>query len=239
MKRCIWQRTSSARSTGRRRSRFGMHGDASLPKTAGASVKVFSPARPHENVSRRGGDIARGSVVVRGGEVLTPAKIGAVAAIGLAHVSVFDKPRVALLTSGDEVIPPGKPIRPGQVYDINSNTMAGVVRENGGEAVLLGRVRDRLEPLRSALRKGLASDMVVFSGGSSVGERDMVVDVMQSMGDVLFHGIAIKPGRPTALGRVNGKPVLGMPGNPTSCLSNCYVLLAPMLRRMARLPPPM
>jgi len=136
------------------------------------------------------------------------------------------------------VIPPGRPIRPGQVYDINSNTMAGVVRENGGEAVLLGRVRDRLEPLRSALRKGLASDMVVFSGGSSVGERDMVVDVMQSMGDVLFHGIAIKPGRPTALGRVDGKPVLGMPGNPTSCLSNCYVLLAPMLRRMARLPPP-
>jgi len=204
----------------------------------GTTVKVFSPARPHENVSRRGGDIARGSVVVRGGEVLTPAKIGAVAAIGLAHVSVFEKPRVALLTSGDEVIPPGKPIRPGQVYDINSNTMAGVVRENGGEAVLLGRVRDRLEPLRSALRKGLASDMVVFSGGSSVGERDMVVDVMQSMGDVLFHGIAIKPGRPTALGRVNGKPILGMPGNPTSCLSNCYVLLAPMLRRMARLPPP-
>ncbi len=201
-------------------------------------VKIFSPVRPRENVSERGGDIARGSVVVRGGEVLTPAKIGAVAAIGLARVRVFEKPRVALLTSGDEVIPPGKPIRAGQVYDINSNTMAGVVRENGGEAVLLGRVRDRLEPLRSALKKGLASDLVVFSGGSSVGERDMVIDVMQSMGDVLFHGIAVKPGRPTALGRVDGKPVLGMPGNPTSCLSNCYVLLAPMLRRMARLPPP-
>jgi molybdenum cofactor synthesis domain-containing protein len=203
----------------------------------GGTVKVFSPVRPRENVSRRGADIARGSVVVRRGDVLTPAKIGAAAAIGLPRVRLFAKPRVAILATGDEVIPPGGPIRAGQVYDINSNTIASVVRENGGEAVLLGRVGDRLEALRSALWKGLASDLVVASGGSSVGEKDMIIDALQSMGDLLFHGIAMKPGRPTALGRVEGKPVLGMPGNPTSCLSNCYTILAPMLRRVARLPP--
>ncbi len=202
----------------------------------GDAVKVYSPVHPGESVSGRGEDIARGSVVVRAEELLTPAKVGALAAIGKARVRVYARPRVSVLTTGDEVIPPGKPIRAGQVYDINSHTMASVVRENGGEPVILGRVPDRLESLRAALRKALANDLVVFSGGSSVGEKDMVIDVLRSMGDVLFHGIAVKPGKPTVLGRVDGKAVLGMPGYPTSCLSNCYLILAPMLRRMARLP---
>src|SRR3989475_451612 len=202
----------------------------------GDLVTIYSPVHPGEHVSGRGEDIARQSLVVREGEVLTPAKVGALAAIGLARASVYAKPRVSILTTGDEVVPPG-PIRAGQVYDINSQTMASVVRENGGEPVLLGRVSDRLESLRSALKKAIRNDLVVFSGGSSVGEKDIVVDVLRSMGDLLFHGIAVKPGKPTVLGRVHGKAVLGMPGYPTSCLSNCYMILAPMLRRMARLPP--
>jgi molybdenum cofactor synthesis domain-containing protein len=124
------------------------------------------------------------------------------------------------------------------VFDINSNTMASVVCENGGEPVLLGRVPDRLDALKAAVRKAVAADLVLFSGGSSVGEKDMIIDVLCSMGDLLFHGIAVKPGKPTVLGLVSGKAVLGMPGYPTSCLSNCYMLLVPMLRKMARLPPP-
>lgn len=203
----------------------------------GDLVKIYSPVHPGEHVSRRGEDIRNGSVVVRAGEVLTPAKVGALAAIGLPRVRVYAKPRVSILTTGDEVIEPGKPIRAGQVYDINANTMASVVRENGGDPIQLGRVADRLEALRAAVRKGLANDLVVLSGGSSVGEKDMIIDVLRSMGDLLFHGIAVKPGKPTVLGRVDGKAVLGMPGYPTSCLSNCYMILAPMLRRMARLPP--
>ena len=203
----------------------------------GDLVKVYSPVHPGGNVTGRGEDIERGSVVVRAGEFLTPAKVGALAAIGLPRVRVFARPRVSILTTGDEVVPPGRPIRAGQVYDINSHTMASVVRENGGDPVRFGRVSDRLDALRSALRKAIGNDLVVFSGGSSVGEKDMVIDVLRSMGDLLFHGIAVKPGKPTVLGRVNGKAVLGMPGYPTSCLSNCYMLLAPMLRRMARLSP--
>jgi molybdopterin molybdotransferase len=159
------------------------------------------------------------------------------AAVGLARVRVYAKPRVSVLVNGDEVIPPGRPVRPGQVYDINSSTIASVVRENGGEPIVLGRVADRLAAIRSALRKALANDMIVLSGGSSVGEKDLTIDVLESTGELLFHGIAVKPGRPTALARVEEKAVLGMPGNPTSCLSNCYILLAPMLRRLARLPP--
>src|SRR5207245_735482 len=115
-------------------------------------------------------------------------------------------------------------------------TIASVVLENGGEPILFGRVSDRLEALRAAVRKAIVHDLLVVSGGSSVGEKDLLIDVVGSMGDVLFHGIAVKPGKPTILGRVDGKAVLGMPGNPTSCLSNGYVILAPMLRRMARLP---
>ena len=202
------------------------------------AVKVYRPVHPRENVSGRGEDIRKGSLVVRSGEWLTPAKVGALAAIGRDRVSVFAKPRVAILTTGNEVVPPGKPIRPGQVYDINANTMSSVVREHGGEPILLGRVGDRLDALREALGRAVKEDLVVFSGGSSVGEKDMIIDVLRSMGELLFHGVAVKPGKPTVLGRVEGKPVLGMPGYPTSCLSNCYLMLAPMLRRMARLPPP-
>ena len=203
----------------------------------GNIVRIFVPVRPGSSVAAKGSDIRQGSFVVRPGDSLTPAKIGALAAIGLDRVRVYRRPRVAILTTGNEVVPPGQPIRAGQVYDINSNTIATVVRENGGEPILLGRVADRPGPLRSSLRKALANDLVVCSGGSSVGEKDIVVDVLRTMGDVLFHGVAVRPGKPTALAHVDGIPVLGMPGFPTSCLSNCYVILAPMLRRMARLPP--
>ncbi len=201
-------------------------------------VRVFRPVRPRENVSARGSDIRKGSLVLAAGERLTPAKVGALAAIGRDSVRVYARPRVALLGTGDEVVPPGTRLGPGQVYDINSYTMAGAVREAGGEPVPRGRVGDRLEDLRAALEAAAKEDVVVFSGGSSVGERDLILDVLRSAGELLFHGVAIKPGRPTILGHVAGTPVLGMPGNPTSCLSNCYVLLAPMLRRMARLPAP-
>ncbi|MEK6851217.1 MAG: gephyrin-like molybdotransferase Glp [Candidatus Thermoplasmatota archaeon] len=200
-------------------------------------VRVHTPVHPGENVSPQGEDIRRGEAVVRAGDLLTPAKIGAVAAVGRDDVDVFAKPRVAILTTGDEVVPPGRAIRPGQVYDINAHTMACAVRESGGEPVLLGRVPDRMAALRAAVRNSPDYDLMLFSGGSSVGEKDMIIDALQAEGEVRFHGVAVKPGKPTVLGVVRGTPVLGMPGYPTSCLSNCYMLLAPMLRRMARLPP--
>ncbi len=203
----------------------------------GNVVRVYSPVHPGENVSRKGEDIRKDEVVVHAGEFLTPAKVGAIAAIGAKDVEVYARPRVAILTTGDEVVPPGGKIRPGQVYDINAHTMASVVREAGGEPVLLGRVADRLEALKAAIRRAARHDLVVFSGGSSVGEKDMIIDVLQAMGEVRFHGVAVKPGKPAVLGVVRGKAVLGMPGYPTSCLSNCYMMLAPMLRTIARLPP--
>jgi len=102
--------------------------------------------------------------------------------------------------------------------------------------VVLPSVTDTIEALSAAIDTGLAEDVLVFSGGSSVGERDLILDVLKARGEVIFHGVAVKPGKPTVFGRVAGKAVLGMPGYPTSCLSNGYMLLVPMLRRMARLP---
>lgn len=204
-------------------------------RTEGDRVEVLAPVVPGENVSPRGEDIERGAVVVRAGDVLTPGKIGALAAIGAGKVRVYAKPQVGILTTGDEIVRPGARIRAGQVYDINSQTLATLVREQGGEPHTVGRARDDLISLRAAVRRAAAyADLVVVSGGSSVGAKDLLVDVLD---EVLFHGIAVKPGRPTALGRLGRTVVLGMPGYPTSCLSNGYILLAPMVRRMARLPP--
>jgi len=199
-------------------------------------VQVLGPVHPGEHISRQGEDILQGSVVIRPGERLTPAKIGSLTAIGLSRVRVYARPRVAILATGNEVLAPGRKIRPGQVYDINSYTLAAVVAQNGGEPVRRPGVADTLPALRSALRSAVKEDLVVFSGGSSVGEKDMIMDVLQDMGELLFHGIAVKPGKPTALGKIGKTAVLGMPGYPTSCLSNAYMILVPMLRKMARLP---
>src|SRR2546427_5495019 len=115
--------------------------------------------------------------------------------------------------------------------------MVPVAPGRGAAPVSLGRAPDKRGGRRAAIRKAARHDLVVFSGGSSVGEKDMIIDVLREMGEVRFHGVAVKPGKPTVLGVVGGKAVLGMPGDPTSCLSNCYMMLAPMLRTIARIPP--
>ncbi len=203
----------------------------------GDRVSVHSPVHPGENVSVKGEDIEKGDMVVLKGDVLSPAKIGALAAVGARKVKVYRRPVVAVLTTGDEVIEPGGPIRPGQVYDINAFTLSTVVQDNGGEPKRFVNVHDDVKALRKALVEAAKCDLVVFSGGSSVGEKDLIIDVLGELGKLKFHGVAVKPGKPTVFGLVGKTPILGMPGYPTSCLSNAYMILVPMLRKMARLPP--
>jgi molybdopterin molybdotransferase len=202
----------------------------------GDEVRVFTPVYPGQNLGRRGADIQQGRVVLRDGALLTPSAVGAIAALGIASLEVYARPRVALLSTGNEIVEPGEPLPAGHIYDINRFTLAAIVRRHGGEPIVQPIAPDTLEDLNAAIDRGLASDLIVFSGGSSVGERDLIMDVLQARGTVRFHGIAVKPGKPTALGVIHGTPVLGMPGYPTSCLSNGYMLLVPLLRRMARLP---
>jgi molybdopterin molybdotransferase len=199
-------------------------------------VSVFAAVRPGQNIGRRGADITTGQTVLCEGEVLNASRIGALAALGRADVEVWARPSVAVLSTGNEIAPQGAPLGPGQIYDINRFTVSTVVADHGGVAVPVETARDTLPALHAALDECLRHDLIVFSGGSSVGERDLILDVIRERGEVRFHGIAVKPGKPTLFGHVQGTPVFGMPGYPTSCLSNAYILLVPALRRMARLP---
>jgi len=200
------------------------------------TIRVFAPVTPRQNIGWQGADIRKGQLVLLSGTPLNASRIGALAALGFTDVEVFAKPRVAVLSTGNEIVEPGQPLAPGQVYDINRFTVSAVVADNGGTPVAYRTAVDTLDDLSRAVDECLEQDVLVFSGGSSVGERDLILDVIAAKGEVLFHGVAVKPGKPTAFGRIAGKLVFGMPGYPTSCLSNAYILLAPALRRMARLP---
>jgi len=204
---------------------------------ASGAVQVFAGVEPGQNVGRQAADIRRGQVVLEAGTTLTPSRVGAIAALGLDDVAVFARPRVAILSTGNEIVEPGRPLEPGQIYDVNRFTLAAVIGDNGGEPIPYRTASDTIDDLRRAVDEAGKDDLLVFSGGSSVGERDLILDVLAARGEVIFHGIAVKPGKPTAFGRVAGKPFFGMPGYPASCLTNAYILLAPALRRMARLPP--
>ena len=201
------------------------------------SVSIRMAVRPGQNVTPRANDIKSGERLLGPGDLLTPSRLGVCAAAGRSHVDVYARPVVAMVSTGGEIVEPGQPLGPAQIYDINRFTLSAAVSMHGGVPKVLPPAPDNLDALTETLTEGTRSaDIFVFSGGSSVGERDLVLDAMRRAGEVIFHGIAVKPGKPTALGRVNGRPVLGMPGNPTSCLSNAYLLLVPMLRRTARLP---
>jgi molybdopterin molybdotransferase len=199
-------------------------------------VRVFTPVYPRQNVGRKGADIVRDQVVLRPGEVLNPSRIGALAALGALEVEVFGRPVVAILSTGNEIVDPGQELAPGQIYDINKFTLGTIIAEHGAIPVPCQTAQDTIDDLERAIDRCLTCDVLVFSGGSSVGERDLILDVIRRRGDILFHGIAVKPGKPTVFGVIEGKPVFGMPGYATSCLSNAYMLLVPALRRMARLP---
>jgi len=202
-------------------------------------VRIYTPVYPRQNVSQQGKDIPAGREVLRPGTLLSPSKIGVLAALGQAQVVVFARPVVAVLPSGNEIVPPGEPLAPGHIYDINSYTLAAVIQEHGGLPRLFPVMRDAVDDVRRSLQEAVGnSDLVVLSGGSSVGERDVMVEAVEGLGEVKFHGIAVKPGKPTLCGLIQGRLVLGMPGYPTSCLTNGYGLLVPVLRQMAQFPMP-
>ena len=204
---------------------------------AGDHVRVLTPVYPRQNVGRQGADIVVGQTVITRGDVLNPSRIGALAALGIADVEVFAKPTVAILSTGNEIADPGQELQPGQIYDINKFTLSTIIAEHGGVPMPFATAQDTIEALEGAIDAVASCDMLVFSGGSSVGERDLILDVIGRKGEIVFHGIAVKPGKPTVFGTINGKPMFGMPGYPTSCLSNAYMLLVPALRAMARLKP--
>ena len=203
----------------------------------GNDVKILKPVYPRANISPKGEDIEEGKVVIKAGEQLFPARIGALAALGRKKVEVYEKPRIAVVPTGTEIKEVGSSLEQGQIYDVNSYTLSSIINKNGAVPLRCKAVPDTNDELRNVTKNLLKQDMIVFSGGSSVGERDLLMSVIQEFGTVVFHGIQVKPGKPTLFALVAGKPVFGMPGYPTSCLINTYLLLVPAVRQMARLPP--
>ncbi len=201
------------------------------------AVKIFKAVYPRANTASEGEDIKKGELILKKNSLLKPAGIGVLASQGITGTKVYRKPAVAIMPTGHEVGAVGEKLGSEQVYDINSHTISAVVLNSGCLPYRLPITVDDPKELNSSLTKALENDAVVISGGSSVGERDLLYSILKERGEVLFHGIQVKPGKPTLFGIIDGKPVFGMPGYPTSCLINAYILLKPALRKLANLPP--
>lgn len=198
----------------------------------GPRLEIRRNIPPGENVTFAGTDMARGETVLRTGQQLTSRELGVLAAVGRDWVNVFLRPRVAILSTGDEIVTPGRPLPKGSVYDSNAAILGAAVEELGGEPVLLGVVPDDETHLESALRGALQFDAVVLSGGTSKGAGDLSYRIVARLGEpgVVAHGVALKPGKPICLAVVDGKPVVILPGFPTSAIFTFHEFVAPVLR---------
>jgi len=198
-------------------------------------IEILRPVAPGENVLQLGEDVQAGEAVLLRGSRLRAQEIGGLMALGHTSVRVVRAPRVAILSTGDEVVPPDAEPLPGQVRDVNTYTLAAIVAQAGGEPVLFGILPDQRATLAAAAREAHATcDAVLITAGSSVSSRDITSEVISGLGPpgVLVHGVALRPGKPTILAVCAGKPVIGMPGNPVSALVAARLFVAPLLRRM-------
>jgi molybdenum cofactor synthesis domain-containing protein len=200
----------------------------------GRSVRVFRPIPVGDRFSSPGHDFPRGKVLVRKGEELTATALGTLAACGIPSVTVWARPVVTIVPNGNELISPGTRERPGQIYESNNATLSSVILAAGGIPRPMPPLPDQPGKIEAALRRALrTSDLVLATGGSSVGERDHLPRILPKLGRLLFHGIAVRAGKPTLAAIADGKLVVGMPGHPTSCLVNMYWLVLPVLRKLA------
>lgn len=196
------------------------------------TIGVTRPVAPGENTIRRGDDLARGVLLLPRGQRLRSQDVGLLAAAGVGSVRVRRPIRVGIITTGDEVVPVEEAPGPGQVRDVNSYTLSGQVRECGAEPVVYGIIRDDFETLVAVVRRALdETEAVLISGGSSVGRRDFTVEVVAGLGSpgLLFHGLAVRPGKPTVGAVIGQKPVLGLPGHPVSAMVVFKLLMRPLL----------
>ena len=200
----------------------------------GSEIEVHRASGVGQNILLEGEDVQQGDIVLEPGTVLRPQEIGGLMALGMTSVSVAVSPRVGILSSGDEVVPPEMEPGPAQVRDINSHTLSAIIGRLGGKPILRGIVPDQHDALFEVVKQAhQEDDLIVITAGSSVSARDITGDVIQSLGEpgVLVHGISIKPGKPTILAIADDIPLIGLPGNPVSALVVGTLILAPLIRR--------
>jgi len=204
-------------------------------ETSNPEIEIFKSVADGENVIRIGEDVAKDQLVIPKGTVLRPAEIGGLMALGVTVLRVVSNVKVGLISTGDEVIEPNQRPRQGQVRDINTYTLGALIEKSGGVPVRYGIIGDDFELLKNVAAKALAEcDVVIITAGSSASTRDMTADVIRQLGQpgVLVHGINTRPGKPTILGACNGKPVIGLPGNPVSALVNGYLFVVPVIEKL-------
>ena len=200
-----------------------------------ASVSILKRAQRGENIRLAGENIAQGETIMRAGTVIRPAELGMLAAIGCAQVSVIRKPKVVILSSGDELIDVYQPLEPGKIRDTNSYTLAGLIRGAGALPLRLPIAQDSLDSIRALYRRALEidPDLIISTAGVSVGTADLVRIVMNELGDIDFWRINMRPGKPLAFGTMQGVPFFGLPGNPVSTMVTFEVLVRPALAKIA------
>ena len=204
-------------------------------KTVGKILEVWSPTTRWENVSRKGEDIKKGEIAVKTGTRLKPHHLGIIAAFGMSEVEVFQKPKVAVLATGNEIVRVGDKIRENKVFDSNRVVLTALCNELGAEVIDLGIARDDIEEISQKLNNGLRrADAVMTSGGTSVGGPDLVPEVAARIGKpgILVHGVAMRPGMPTGLAVVGKKPIILLPGNPVAVMLSFEVFGRPLISRM-------
>jgi molybdopterin molybdotransferase len=203
-------------------------------------VEISGTVEPGAHVRPRGGDVASGEIVVPAGVRLTPARLAATAAAGVGELACVRRPRVVVLATGSELVDPGRSLRPGQIYETNSLMLSTALIAAGAEVVAQPPVADDEDATRAALELGLSADVLVTSGGVSVGEHDLVRAVEQELGvEEVFWRVAMKPGKPVSFGVRGETLVFGLPGNPVSALVGCELFVKPALRALQGLADPL
>ncbi len=198
------------------------------------SIEIFSPITPGKNISKRGEDVKKGEKILGKGHKIRPQDIGLLAASGNCQIQVVKKPKVGIISTGSELVDPceNKKIEKGQTFNVNTYTLSALTLECGGIPEPFGIFLDEKEDLKKALSDALYCDVIIFSGGSSVGEYDLIPKIIEEEGTLLVHGIAIRPGAPTALGIMNDKPVFGLPGFPVAAMISFNAFVKPTLQKM-------
>jgi molybdopterin molybdotransferase len=200
-------------------------------------IKIYDAVTPGENIATMGSDIEKGNILLKSGTLITPNKIGVLSAIGISQVTVFTRPRVAIISTGNELIKPNEDLKYGQAYDINSETISSAVKSCGCIPIHSGIAKDDYNHLKDKISQFSNADIIITSGGTSAGAGDVLRKVIEDIGKVLVHGISVKPGKPTLIGILSDenvdKIIFGLPGNPVAALVVFQVFAAPLLHRMA------